>query len=44
MTDLSTSVSALRAEFDTALAAVTSAADLQAVRDRFLGRKQGLSP
>ncbi len=42
MPDLSTSVSELRAEFDTALAAVTSAADLQAVRDRFLGRKQGL--
>jgi phenylalanyl-tRNA synthetase alpha chain len=32
----------LRAQFDTALAAVTSAADLQVVRDRFLGRKNGL--
>ena len=42
MTDLSTSVSGLRAQFDAALAAVTSAADLQSVRDRFLGRKDGL--
>ena len=42
MPDLSTSVSQLRAEFDTALAAVSTTADLQALRDRFLGRKNGL--
>jgi hypothetical protein len=42
MSDLSTSVSELRAQFDAAVAAATSAADLQAVRDRFLGRKHGL--
>ncbi len=42
MPDLSTSVADLRAHFDAALAAVTSAAELQAVRDRFLGRKHGL--
>jgi phenylalanyl-tRNA synthetase alpha chain len=42
MTDFPTSVSELRAQFDTALAAVSSAADLQVVRDRFLGRKNGL--
>jgi phenylalanyl-tRNA synthetase alpha subunit len=42
MTDLSSSVAALRAEFDAALAAVATAADLQALRDRFLGRKHGL--
>jgi phenylalanyl-tRNA synthetase alpha chain len=42
MPDLSTSVSDLRAQFDAALAAASSAADLQGVRDRFLGRKQGL--
>ncbi len=42
MPDLSTSVSELRAAFDTALAGASTAADLQALRDRFLGRKQGL--
>ena len=42
MTDLSTSVSDLRAQFEAALAVAASAADLQALRDRFLGRKQGL--
>ncbi|MCC6163199.1 MAG: phenylalanine--tRNA ligase subunit alpha [Acidobacteria bacterium] len=42
MSDLSVSVAALRAEFDTALAAVATAADLQALRDRFLSRKHGL--
>ena len=42
MPDPSTSVSALRAEFEAALAAAASAADLQALRDRFLGRKNGL--
>ena len=42
MPDLSTSVSHLRAEFDAALGAVATAADLQALRDRFLGRKHGL--
>jgi len=42
MPDLPTSVSELRAQFDAAVAAATSAADLQAVRDRFLGRKHGL--
>jgi phenylalanyl-tRNA synthetase alpha chain len=35
-------VSALRADFDNALAAARSAADVKALRDRFLGRKQGL--
>ncbi len=34
-------VRALRAEFDRELAAVRSAADLQALRDHFLGRKSG---
>lgn len=42
MSDLPTSVAALRAQFDEALAAVASAADLQALRDRFLSRKNGL--
>ena len=42
MSDLPTSVAALRAEFDAALAAAATAADLQALRDRFLGRKNGL--
>ncbi len=42
MSDLPTSVSELRAQFDAALAAAASAADLQALRDRFLGRKSGL--
>lgn len=36
------SVAQLRADFDAALAAVSSAADLQVLRDRFLGRKSGL--
>lgn len=35
-------VSRLRAEFDAAIASATTLQDLQAVRDRFLGRKQGL--
>jgi phenylalanyl-tRNA synthetase alpha chain len=34
-------VSALRAEFEAALAAASDAAALQALRDRFLGRKSG---
>ena len=42
MSDLSSSVAALRAEFDTALAAASTAADVQALRDRFLSRKHGL--
>ncbi len=42
MSDLSSSVSALRADFDTALAGAASAADIQTLRDRFLGRKNGL--
>ena len=42
MSDLPTSVAALRREFDAALAAATTAADLQTLRDRFLGRKNGL--
>ncbi len=42
MPDPATSVSHLRAEFDAALAAVATAADLQTLRDRFLSRKHGL--
>jgi phenylalanyl-tRNA synthetase alpha chain len=35
-------IPALRADFDQSLAAAQSVADVKAVRDRFLGRKQGL--
>lgn len=37
-----TTIARLRAEFDQALAATATDRDLQAVRDRFLGRKNGL--
>ena len=43
MSDAST-IDHLRAEFDAALAATTSERDLQALRDRFLGRKNGRIP
>lgn len=38
---MSSDLSQIRTEFDAALAAATTAADLKAVRDRFLGRKAG---
>ncbi len=34
-------IAALRAEFDAALAATTTVADVKALHDRFLGRKNG---
>ena len=43
MSDAST-IARVRAQFDEALAAATGDRDLQAVRDRFLGRKNGLIP